>query len=83
MKTSNNQTVGIGSSNCKEGGFVSAKITKNIFLVARFFLSALFLICIQTAVYSQNQLKINVQVQPPYSPFLNDYLGLKDKTVLT
>ena len=34
-------------------------------------------------LHAQFPIKVNIQVLPPYSPFLNDYLGLKSKTVLT
>lgn len=32
--------------------------------------------------YCQYPLKINVQVLPPYSPYLKDYLGFKDKVII-
>lgn len=52
-------------------------------LIGSIFCFALFACSFNNKLLAQYPIKVNVQVLPPYSPFLNDYLGFKNKTVLT
>ncbi|MBK9736572.1 MAG: hypothetical protein IPO92_17075 [Saprospiraceae bacterium] len=52
-------------------------------LITRHFLLGVILL-FSNFVFSQaSTVNINVQVLPPYSPYLSDYIGFKDKVVIT
>lgn len=52
-------------------------------LIGSFVFLVIFIFGFNNNLHAQYPIKVNVQVLPPYSPFLNDYLGFKNKTVLT
>jgi hypothetical protein len=58
--------------------YLVGKISKLSFLLNLLF----FLFLIQYGT-SQNQVSVQVQVQPPYSVYLSDYIGFKDQVVIT
>jgi hypothetical protein len=58
--------------------YLVGKISKLSFLLNLLFI--LFFIQYGT---SQNQVSVQVQVQPPYSVYLSDYIGFKDQVVIT
>ncbi|MBK8372997.1 MAG: hypothetical protein IPL20_16965 [Saprospiraceae bacterium] len=52
-------------------------------LFSRYFLVG-FLLLFSHLVFSQgSSVNINVQILPPYSPYLSDYIGFKEKVVIT
>lgn len=57
-------------------------IKENVFL-GRFLITLVLTLLLSGAGYTQGSLNVNVQVQPPYSPYLNDYLDLANRTIIT
>lgn len=52
-------------------------------LISRYLLLCIMLF-LSNSVFSQaSSVNINVQVLPPYTPYLSDYIGFKDKVVIT
>lgn len=53
----------------------------NAYMIRLFLCFFLMSFC-SKSVISQKPFKIFVQIQPPYSPYLNDYLNLQNKTII-
>lgn len=49
--------------------------TKFFYFLALVTVLCLHMVCFHTMAYGQNQVKIMVQINPPYSPYLGDYTG--------